>query len=140
MHVLFIHVGVCYLHEDRGAAGRTRTPSTMTLYTGIVQEGSKRARALGYPTVNIVYTGSETGVYAGNVLHDGTAYPAAAFADPERGVLEAHILDHHADLYGEIVSIELLEKIRDSRTFENDDALKAAIAADVAKIRASGRK
>lgn len=107
----------------------------MVVYTGIVQEGSKRARELGYPTVNICYTGEEDGVYRAQVLHGGLTFRAAAFADPERGVLEAHIIDHSADLYGEIISIELLEKLRDTKAFGNDAELKKAIDADVAHVR-----
>ena len=67
---------------------------------------------------------------------EGKECPAAAFADRERGILEAHILDFSDDLYGKAITIELLKKIRDNKTFKNDTGLRATIADDVVKIRA----
>ena|SRR3989344_2641071 len=106
-------------------------------YTGIVQKGMKRGHALGFQTANISLGDSRvSGIYAARVALEGKEYPAAAFADHGRGILEAHILDFSGDLYGKGITIELLEKIRDNKKFENDDTLRATIAEDVAKIRA----
>ena len=77
-----------------------------------------------------------SGIYVALVTVEGKTYQAAAFADHERSILEAHILDFSDDLYGKGITIELLEKIRDNKKFENDDTLRATIAEDVAKIRA----
>ena len=65
------------------------------------------------------------------VVLDGALYKAAAFADPSRTLLEAHLLDFADDAYGKEITVELLEKIRDAHRFENDEMLKAAIASDV---------
>ena len=106
-------------------------------YTGIVQKGMKRGHALGFPTANISLGDSRvSGIYASRVTFDGKEYPAAAFADHERGILEAHILDFSDDLYGKAITVELLKKIRDNKKFENDDTLRATIAGDVERIRA----
>ena len=103
----------------------------MNNYSGIVQKGTKRAEALGFPTVNIPLDDKNvSGVYVAQVFFDGEKYPAAAFADEKRKILEAHIVDVDLALYGKSITIELLKKIRDSRSFENDEELRGAIAAD----------
>lgn len=109
----------------------------MGTYTGIVQKGQRRGHELGYPTVNIPLVDTAlSGVYAGRVsIKDEAPYMAAIFADPARGVLEAHVLDFSNDLYGLEVTIEPLEKIRDSAAFDDDETLRRAIKSDIARIR-----
>jgi len=81
-----------------------------------------------------------SGIYVALVTVEGKTYQAAAFADHERSILEAHILDFSDDLYGKGITIELLEKIRDNKRFENDDDLRAAIADDIKRVRESFSK
>lgn len=108
----------------------------MKTYSGIVIEGARRARALGYPTVNIELADAAlSGVFIARVMVGGVSHYAAAFADPARKLLEAHLLDHDGDHYGETVSIELVEKIRESGSFADDAALSDAIEQDVARVR-----
>ncbi|OGG63468.1 hypothetical protein A3C21_02110 [Candidatus Kaiserbacteria bacterium RIFCSPHIGHO2_02_FULL_59_21] len=108
----------------------------MKSFSGVVQKGTKRAASLGYPTVNIpLDDASVSGIYAARVAVGDARYLAAAFADPTRRVLEAHIIDASPDLYGKEITIELIENLRDSATFESDDTLRAAIADDVQKVR-----
>ena len=105
-------------------------------YSGIVQEGEKRGRALGYPTANIpLEANSVSGVYAATVTFRGKEYPSAVFADQKRKILEAHLLDFSDDMYGEVISVELGEKIRENRSFKDDMALREAIARDIQAIR-----
>ena len=109
----------------------------MSVYKGILQKGSKRGHTLGFPTANIPLDDvGASGIYVARVVFDGKEYHAAAFADQNRNILEAHILDADLDLYGKEITVELLKKIRDNKMFENDDDLRAAIADDVIKIRA----
>lgn len=98
--------------------------------------GGERARALGYPTVNIPINEHLSGVFVARVHAGGALYEAAAFADSARKLLEAHLLDYSGELYGEEVLIELLHKIRESEKFDDDELLKAKIAADVESVRA----
>ena len=103
---------------------------------GIVQKGIRRGTVLGFPTINIPLDDTAvSGIFAARVIVDGEAHNAAAFADPSRKILEAYILDAHLDLYGKEVSIELCKKIRESSTFEDEGALKAAIDDDVKSVR-----
>jgi riboflavin kinase/FMN adenylyltransferase len=52
-----------------------------------------------------------------------------------RKILEAHVLDFAATAYGKEVEVELLQKIRDSQPFENDEKLKEMIATDITAVR-----
>ena len=107
------------------------------MYRGIVQKGKRRGAALGFPTANIALAGTEvSGIYAAKAIVGGKEYQAAAFANPERELLEAHLLDFSGDLYGKSIEIELFEKIRESMKFSDDTALRAAIADDIRRIRA----
>jgi len=50
-------------------------------------------------------------------------------------LLESHLLDFSENLYGKMIAVEIGEKIRDDRRFENESELKAAIADDIMHIR-----
>lgn len=108
----------------------------MGSFSGIVRQGKKRGSELGYPTINIdASAGLVAGVYVARVLLGDALFPAAAFADPARGILEAHILDASGDWYGKEASIELVEKIRETESFSDDESLRSAIAGDIAYVR-----
>jgi len=100
----------------------------MGTYTGVVQKGRGLGAALGYPTANIVLPDSLSGIYAARVLVGDEKYFAAVFADPTRGVLEAHLLDFSGSLYDKEVEVTLEKKLRESAMFDDDDELRAAIA------------
>lgn len=105
-------------------------------FSGSVLRGARRGSELGYPTVNIeMPDGDADGVYAAFVTVGDAIHEAAAFADPERRILEAHILDFFGDLYGKEISIELVKKMRDAEVFQTDVALKTAILEDVHSVR-----
>lgn len=106
------------------------------VFTGVVQVGNSYAKSLGFPTINIPLTDSSvSGIYIARVTSEGNVFKAAVFADPERHVLEAHLLDFVGDLYGKEVSIELLQFVRPREHFDTEEALQAAIASDVEKTR-----
>src|SRR3990167_8981843 len=109
----------------------------MDTYIGIVEAGSKRAIALGYPTINIPLADTEvSGIYAALVKVGEEEYEAVAFADQKRKLLEAHILDFSKDLYSWDVKIHLLKKVRENKKFADDTSLKRAIIDDIAAVRA----
>lgn len=113
----------------------------MDSFTGIVQKGSKRAAALGIPTINIPLDAEGiSGIYAALVKVGEEKFEAAAYADQKRKLLEAHLLDFSQDLYGWNVKIELLKKIREYKKFTSDEALKKAIDKDIKAVRAYFRK
>jgi len=109
----------------------------MKSFSGTIVRGSQRAATPGYPTINLVVDNMNTdGIFAAMVVIDGRERMAAAFADPLRGLLEAHILDVNEDFYGREAKIVLHKKIRRNRHFETDEMLQAAIASDVEATRA----
>ncbi|MDP3957674.1 MAG: riboflavin kinase [bacterium] len=86
---------------------------------GKVERGTKMARKVGYPTVNIHYDDVETlpGTYAGKVVVEDMEYHAAVYVNQKRQVLEAHLLDISLDLYGKEITVILLERLVEAKAF-----------------------
>lgn len=112
---------------------------------GRIVHGDRRGRALGYPTINVATPPERLlprdGIYATWVAVGGQERPAATslgvrptFGGGERR-LEAFILDHDADLYGEDVTVSFAARLRDELRFETPEALTAQIAKDVEATR-----
>lgn len=108
----------------------------MSVFTGIPEKGKGRARGLGFPTINISLAGeSLSGIFAARVSFGGKGYHAVAFADSERGILEAHIVEPFSGEVAGEVQIQLEKKIRDSHMFSTDEELIRAIERDVLEAR-----
>ncbi|MBI5470169.1 riboflavin kinase [Candidatus Kaiserbacteria bacterium] len=107
------------------------------VYRGIVQKGERRGTALGFPTANILLEDdSLSGIYIASTKLRGDKYDSAVFIDNYRKILEAHFLDFPPeDLYGEEIEVELLEKIREHESFEDDETLRACIKEDIQAVR-----
>jgi len=109
--------------------------------SGKVVHGAQLGRQLGFPTANVHMRHERpalTGVYA--VKLDGLNAIANLGVRPTLGgmsklMLEVHVLDFNADLYGKHVHVDFLHKIRDEAKFDGLDALKAQIALDVEAAR-----
>ncbi len=109
--------------------------------TGKVAHGAKLGRSLGCPTANIplrrplplsgVYVVEVEGLGPG-VASVGRRPTVNPVASP---LLEVHLLDFDADLYGRHLRVTFLEKLRDEEKYQGLDELKAAIAADVRRAR-----
>jgi riboflavin kinase/FMN adenylyltransferase len=105
-------------------------------YVGVVQRGERKGTEFGFPTVNIfVDDTSLAGIYAAIVRIGAVEHPAAAYTNPKRGILEAHLIDFYADLYGKEVTIELVKKIREHRDFGSADDARMQIGKDVDEVR-----
>jgi riboflavin kinase/FMN adenylyltransferase len=106
-------------------------------YRGVVQRGSERGRELGFPTANITLTDrGVSGIYAGRVKIGADKYHAAVYADQRRQVLEAHLGKYEGgDLYGNVIEIELLKKIREDKRFDDEAELRRQIQKDIADVR-----
>lgn len=113
---------------------------------GTVVHGLQRGRLLGFPTANLESENELTppdGVYAALATVDGIVYPSVTnigvrptFHQPSATVVETHLLDIERDLYGARMRVSFVQRIRDERTFDGVDALKAQIAADCNRARA----
>jgi len=114
--------------------------------------GERRGRTLGFPTANLHVRPRlllpPHGVYAVQVATPAGRHPGVlnvgirpTFGE-RRLTMEAHLLDFAGDLYGQWLTVEFVERLRGEQPFTGVDALKAAIAADVARARvvlAAGR-
>ena len=110
---------------------------------GEVVRGDQRGRQLGFPTANIVpderLVCPGHGVYACRVGPDTLAAVNVGVRPTfgtGRGVLvEAYLLDRDVDLYGEVLTIEFVARLRGERRFESADALVTEMQRDVARVR-----
>jgi riboflavin kinase/FMN adenylyltransferase len=112
---------------------------------GVVQDGDKRGRDLGYPTANMAlgdYQRPRYGIYAVRVtLDDDSEHPGVASLgvrptfDPPVELLETHLLDFDGDLYGRRIEVGLHAFIRDEKKFDDVDALIAHMREDEAAAR-----
>jgi riboflavin kinase/FMN adenylyltransferase len=123
-------------HLDRAAAMLGRPFSVL----GTVEHGDHRGRELGFPTANINPHNEvlpPDGVYAvrtsfgPGVVNIGVR---PTFAGTARR-LEVHIFEIAHSLYGEVIEVEFVEKLRDERRFTSVDELKSQIAADITAAR-----
>jgi riboflavin kinase/FMN adenylyltransferase len=112
---------------------------------GRVVHGEKRGRTWGYATANIPLrrrSSAVRGIFVARVRGLGPQpLPAVAYVGPRpalaetRELLEVHVLDFDADLYGEALWVELLHLLREDRTFATLEALRAQIALDIEHAR-----
>jgi riboflavin kinase/FMN adenylyltransferase len=107
--------------------------------------GDRRGRTLGFPTANLHARPGvllpPDGVYAVVAEVDGKRHAGVlnigvrpTFAGRRR-TIEVHLLDFEGDLYGRWLVVEPMLRLRGEMTFSGPDALRAAIAADVARAR-----
>ncbi|WP_210238477.1 bifunctional riboflavin kinase/FAD synthetase [Aquibacillus sediminis] len=114
---------------------------------GVVNEGDKRGRTIGYPTANIRpsanYLLPKVGVYAVVVKFDGKTYPGMAnlgykptfHENVEKPSIEVHIFDYKGDLYGQELIIEWKKFIREEKKFNGIEELVTQLKEDETKIR-----
>ena len=109
---------------------------------GKVVEGNKNGRKLGFPTCNLYIEDVNklipaNGVYAAIASVSGYQLNAVVNIGNRPTfnltgvVVEAHLLNFDADLYGEELKLEFIERLRDEQKFENLDALKIQIGKDI---------
>jgi riboflavin kinase / FMN adenylyltransferase len=115
---------------------------------GIVVEGDRRGRELGFPTANVSLPHDiclpADGIYAGWYLRpDGTPHPAAIslgrrptfYETAQASLLEAFLLDTDVDLYGEPARVRFTHRLRGEEKFESVDALLVQMNRDVEDVR-----
>jgi riboflavin kinase/FMN adenylyltransferase len=107
---------------------------------GVVIRGKNKGEKIGFPTINLQIEKDckdslESGTYAGKVFLEGDHKKAAIFIGLDKNILEAHILDFAGNLRGEIIEVEIGEKIRDVEKFDTDEDLTEQISKDVEKIK-----
>jgi len=116
-------------------------------FRGRVVHGDGRGRALGFPTANLS-VGTEgkllppAGIYAARgVLRSGTfggalhLGPRPTYRDAPPSV-ELHLMDFEGDLYGQILRVDLVRRLRGVERFDSSRALVEQMERDVREARA----
>jgi riboflavin kinase/FMN adenylyltransferase len=122
-------------------AGAERLLGHPYTISGRVAHGAKLGRGLGFPTANIVLRRPppiagifvvEVDGYGRGVASVGRRPTVNPVAIP---LLEVHLFDHDADLYGEHLRVRFLKKLRDEQKYDGLPALQAAIARDARQAK-----
>ena len=113
--------------------------------TNTVIDGVGRGREIGFPTANLRPPERKVvpaiGVYAAYARAQGQIVPAAVNVGvrPTFGggelLIEAHLIDFDANIYGQDVTVEFVEYLRPELKFDVVDELVTAIDNDVARTR-----
>lgn len=110
-------------------------------FSGRVVRGAGRGRAIGVPTINLEGPPPDKalppdGVYAARVEWGGGTAGAMLNQGPRptvgdaRRFVEAHLFGIDEDLYGRMVRIEWVERLRDIQRFASLDALRVQLGRD----------
>ena len=109
---------------------------------GIVKEGRKVGKKIGFPTCNIDikdYIIPKPGVYAVKVLRKNSTKYLKGIANlgyrptfnQKKILLEVHLFNFSGNLYNKLLSVEFLKFIRKEKKFNNVKQLKAQIKKDL---------
>lgn len=114
---------------------------------GTVVPGSKRGRELGFPTANLALLPNQAlptdGVYATwtwrpatqEMLSSVTSIGTRPTFDDDARLVEVHILDYDADLYGETLTAHFVKFLRSQVRYEGIDPLIKQMRLDTATAR-----
>jgi riboflavin kinase / FMN adenylyltransferase len=109
--------------------------------SGRVAHGAKLGRGLGFPTANIVLRRAPpiAGIFVVEVDNFGPGVASVGRRPTVNPVaiplLEVHLFEHDADLYGEHLRVRFLKKLRDEEKYDGLAALQAAIARDARQAK-----
>jgi len=114
---------------------------------GMVAHGDQRGRSIGFPTANLDYAREKVipagGIYACWAYIGDERYKAAINIGtnptftPDKQTLnvEAYLLDFDRDIYGEMMRLDFVARLRDEEKYDSVDALIKQINADVEQTR-----
>lgn len=134
-----------------GAIGDAAAMGYPPRLEGTVVAGDRRGRQLGFPTANLSFdyvpAMPPLGIYVGRVAmperHVGPDHPALisvgvrpTFHNDGHVLVEAYLLDFDGDLYGGVLTVDLLVRLRDELKFANVDELVTQMRRDEAEARA----
>ena len=115
---------------------------------GMVTHGAGRGSTIGFPTANLDAIDTlvpEKGVYAGRAWVDGRAHWSAIHIGPNPTFgdqllkVEAHLLDYDGSLYGQVIEVDFLSRLRDIEAFDSADQLQSQLHLDIESTREVGR-
>ena len=107
---------------------------------GVIIRGNRRGHTIGFPTANLHPHNRvipKFGVYATATLIDGKWRRSITnigvrptFENEAEPSIESYVFDFDGDLYGDVLRVRFLHRIRDERKFGGIDELKAQIEKD----------
>lgn len=110
---------------------------------GRVERGAERGHQLGFPTANLHPNNRvipRNGVYVTGTLIDGQWRRSVTnvglrptFEDATEPSVETYVMNWEGDLYGDVVRVRFLYRLRDERKFSSIEQLKSQITRDVAR-------
>ena len=108
-----------------------------------VEHGSERGHQLGFPTANLHPHNRvipRNGVYVTGTLIEGQWRRSVTnvglrptFGEATEPSVETFVMNWDGDLYGDVVRVRFLHRLRDERKFSSIEELKTQIARDVAR-------
>ncbi len=109
---------------------------------GVVEHGSRLGRSLGFPTCNIRWPQNKIlprkGVYMSRTCVNGNWYPSISnvgvkptVSEDGQALVESFLYGCPGDLYGDEITVRLLEFTRPEQKFDNVSALKAQVDVDL---------
>lgn len=114
--------------------------------TGTVIHGAALGRTLGFPTANLQVGAARVlprnGVYITRAVTAAGTFPAVTnigcrpTVDGQTRTVEAWLLDYEGDLYGEEISLDFYDFLREERKFDNLFALQEEIMDNARQTRA----
>ncbi|MGH9676112.1 MAG: bifunctional riboflavin kinase/FAD synthetase, partial [Candidatus Acidiferrum sp.] len=111
---------------------------------GIVGTGQHRGATIGFPTANVEGQKTVTpgnGVYAVKTLIGSKNWSGAANVGPnptfgeDARKVEIHVIDFHGDLYGQSLSVDFMQRLRDTKPFANVTQLVDQLHRDVETVQ-----
>lgn len=119
--------------------------------SGTVVAGARRGAVLGFPTANLAAVATlvpGAGVYAARAMVRGRAESHAAAVHVGCNVtfgatvptVEAHLVGFAGDLYGCVLDVDFLQRLRDTRRFDSAGDLTEQLARDVEAATAVARR
>lgn len=112
------------------------------MLTGTVVKGQQIGKTIGFPTANIKPPSihkllPKEGIYATFVHHQGRRYQGMLYIGTrptlpefENKTIEVNIFDFNQQIYGETLTLELIEFVREDAKFDSLEELQAALARD----------
>ena len=110
-----------------------------------VEHGSERGHKLGFPKANLHPHNRvipRNGVYVTGTLIDGQWRRSVTnvglrptFGDVTEPSVETFVMNWDGDLYGDVVRVRFLHRLRDERRFASVEELKRQIDSDAARAR-----
>lgn len=116
----------------------------MSSIEGIVVQGKKISRDIGFPTMNLLLDDDcsfKFGVYAGIMEHEGVVYKGAINigVTPHFGAnkpkLEIYVFDFKKNMYGEQIKVIPLHFLREEMIFKDMEGLIEQIRKDCNKAK-----